>query len=383
MIKQYLLIAFSVLFSFSANSIDKKGVYSQTYGNFDDAVGNYLIVNNNSAKVEVLGFKHDAEQAKYVNRDHVGYYIGMYGPQNQLILKPKDISYAKDGFFVLDKENLDDIKLGMFVSTISKDRFFGRVIAINQSKGFVTISGWYKKNENSIESMPDENLSLVVNSADKIWGQNTNVFINKNSTAKTATGYELGFFSDGSHGNPVWGFHAVNLSNIGAPFQQAFRATGKWSIGFYSSKDVSTGFVSTEPRDSGLKVLNNESYNWGGSVISLESNQKENNNAYLIRSIKGNNDAYSMKSDGTQSSEKFEVLKVGKTTILSSNGPSFVLCNNKYAISIFLPPQKTRGMIYEIKAASVGKVKIFYGKNIIELENGKETYSKFISDGND
>lgn len=48
----YIIIGF-----FISTDVTAKGIYSKTFGNYEHAVGDYLIVNNENAKVQVLGFK--------------------------------------------------------------------------------------------------------------------------------------------------------------------------------------------------------------------------------------------------------------------------------------------------------------------------------------
>lgn len=372
----YIIIGF-----FISTDVIAKGIYSKTFGNYEHAVCDYLIVNNENAKVQVLGFKKDSEQAMYQNRDHVGYYIGMYGPEDQLILREPEITYSHDGFYVHDIGYLDRIKLGMFVSTISEPRIYGRIVSINPSQKFVGINSWYEQGKNVNGIVPRNSVQLLINSADKIWGQNTNIFLTKNSSAKTATGYELGFFSDGTHGNPVWGFHAVNLSNLGQPFQQAFRATGRWVTGFYSSSDIDVAFSADEPKHSALHVTNNINKHWKGSVIDFSSHIDTLPESYLIKSSINDKIVYSVRTDGVQNSGKFEVLRIAKNTILSIDGPSYIICNNRYTINLFLPKKNLRGVIYEVKANSEGVVRVNYDSSSIVLSRNERSYVKFINDG--
>ncbi|KHT36735.1 hypothetical protein [Pectobacterium carotovorum] len=373
---------FIIINCLGMDSSQAQGKYADTFGNFDTATGDYLIVNNDDGKVEVSGFKDDSEQADYVNRDHVGYYIGMYGPQNQIITKQGEVSFSKNGFYIPNEYDLSAIRLGMFVTTVTKDKYYGRVMAIDKNKRFITVSGWYKSKDKRSMQVPNNGDSLVVNSADKIWGQNTNIFISRKSTAKTATGYELGIFSDGSQGNPIWGFHAVNLSNNGAPYQQAFRATGNWNVGYYSSDDIDYGVFMDEPKRAAMVVTNNKSERWAGTVVSLIS-KFDNDNSYLIRSYARERLKYYMRADGTQSEQKLELLRIAKNTILSADGPSIVICKNKYPIFVFLPNKNERGKIIEIKATSKGDVNIFNNKKKIILNKKNKSYVKIINDGDE
>lgn len=351
-----------------------------TYGSSNNAAGNSLLVNNPEAKVEILGFKKDNEQSKYFNKDHVGYYIGMYGPQNQIMTKSDEAQFDKNSLILPKSYNLDDVKVGMFIQTMSKTRFSGRITKIDKNFNRILVSGWFKIGDDSAGQVPDAGSRVVMNAADKIWGQNTNVYISKSSTAKTATGYELGLISDGTHRNPVWGFHAANLSNMGSAFQQAFRATGNWNIGLYTSNKINTGVMVDEPKSYGFVINKLHDNAWKGAALLMNT---ANSNSFLLKSQDGDKTNFYIKSDGMKSNNIQEVLKVAKSTTLSINGPSIILCKNKKSIEIRLPLSNKRGLIYEIKSVYGSSVSIIYSDHLVTLDENSGTYVKMINDGDE
>ncbi|QQN33232.1 hypothetical protein JHW33_12160 [Rahnella aceris] len=377
--RMFLLIIFPF---FSISQEMRHELHVDTFGNFSNAAGQSLIINNKDALTQVSGYKNDKGQAKYLNRDHVGLYIGMYGPTEQIITAADEVSYSKNGFFLPIKYPLSKIKNGMFVTTSPK-RYSAKIISVDYDKRFVVVSGWYANGNVSSDQIPDFGSTLIINSADKIWGQNTNVFVSKNSSAKTATGYELGMISDGSHDTPIWGFHAVNISNVGLPFDQAFRATGRWVTAFYSGPKIDNAFFADEPVHAALNVINNNNKNWSGTAVSIDSIYA-NKKSYIIKSTQNGVNKFYLKSDGTKSNNRLEVFKTAKSVSLSKYGPSIILCKNLKDIKITLPhDEDMRGISFEIKSINGAKVTVDGLRRIVVLNSQNGTYAKFIHDGDE
>ncbi len=358
-------------------------IKAHTYGNFDTAAGQSLIVNKDSAKTEVSGYRDDSEQAKYINRDHVGLYIGMYSPESQIKTGFGEITYSQNGFILPTRYDLLKVKVGMFVSANAIKRFSAKIISIDEKNRFIGVSGWFANNDISRGQIPTQGTPIIINAADKIWGQNTNVFINKTSSARTATGYELGLISDGSHNVPIWGYHAANLSGIGRPFDQAFRATGQWETGYYSSSEINTALMADEPKSYAIRVVNAKNERWNGTALFLDSNFN-NSSSYIIKSAVHGATNFYVKSDGTMSNTRLEILKVTKSIALDRHGPSVILCENVVGIDVSLPSgDDLNGIVYEIKALATGDVAVRGSKdgNDILLNKVNGTYIKLIYDG--
>ncbi|HBE9080906.1 hypothetical protein [Serratia fonticola] len=370
-------ILFTIYF-FSYPPARGEEINKYTFGSLNTAAGKVLVVNNSDGRAEILGFKNDSEQSKYANKDHVGFYIGMYGPSDQIITEEGDAKFYTNGFSLSDKYGFSQIKLGMFVVTNSKSKYSGRIISINKSNGFITVSGWYKNGDAEYGQIPEQGSRLVINAADKIWGQNTNVFISRKSSAKTATGYELGIISDGSHGNPIWGFHAANLSNVASPYQQAFRVTGSWDIGLYTSSRTGTGIWVDSPIKNGIVVNDVDSNRWKGSALLLNSDSSD---SVIIKSTSKTKTKFYIKSNGMKSNNIQEILRVARDTNISLYGPSIILCKNKFDISLNLPPFNERGVIFEVRSVLGGKVIIRTKSGNFTVSALTGSYAKIINDG--
>ncbi|CPR13628.1 hypothetical protein [Brenneria goodwinii] len=379
-IRLLFVLYFIPFLSFSQDTDRDNKVYrSDTFGNFSDAAGKALIVNSENDKVQVSGYKIDSDMSRYVNRDHVGFYISMRGPQDQIITKGGQVKYEMNGFYYNDFYEINKIKRNMFVSTRTVPKFSARITDIDYKKKFIRVSGWFADGNSSMGQIPPQGAVSIINAADKIWGQNTNVYIDKKSTAKTATGYELGVISDGSHGYPIWGFHAVNISNAGEPFSQAFRATGKWNVGYFSSSDVTNSFVAQEPKGAGIVIVNDKNESWAGGGLRLSS-MYENKKAYLVSSDINNKKIFYIKPDGTHNIDRHLILKTAKTTSLNPYGPSVVICNNRKPITLYLPNiPNLDGLSIEIKAINSGNVTVKSTDDNFTIQKNTGTYIKLIN----
>ncbi|WP_413738010.1 hypothetical protein ACL2XP_07375 [Sodalis sp. RH21] len=351
----------------------------KTYGNFNSAAGQALLVNDSSAKAEISGFRNDSAMSAYTNKDHVGYYISMHGPTDQLKTQAINTKYTSDGLYSPNIKPNANIAVGMFITTAHSPPFSARITSLDFQKKYIGVSGWYQVGNEKKGQVPENGYSAIINAADKIWGQNTNIYIDKTSSAKTATGYELGILADGSQAKPVWGFHAVNLRSANRPFDQAFRATGAWVNGYFASNQITNSFIADEPRNSALLVKNTRDAKWNGTVVTLDSNN-DNSNSFLLKSNIGNKNIFYIKSNGTRSSQREEVLNITESTTLDINGPSVIICNNVTPIKITLPDiSKHDGIIYEIKSAEENNISVNGQGTTYSLDVKKGTYIKLIS----
>ena len=216
-----------------------------TFGNLERAAGSSLIVNHPTARPEISSYSSDAEMANYVNRDHVGYYMGMFGPQGQVVTGASTTYTATT---ITSSEIVsgasDKIKLGMFIKTKHSPTYSGRIIDVNFNSHTITVSGWYREGNTSAGQVPANGTGATINCADKLWGQNTNIYLRRGTEAATATGYELGIIADAQPGT-VWGFNPVNLSTYS--LDRAFYASGKWDNGIYFGADVINGMRHISP----------------------------------------------------------------------------------------------------------------------------------------
>lgn len=352
--------------------------HSETWGNRERAVGRSLIVNNPNGRVQVSGFSNPSQYAAYINSDHVGYYIGMYGPKNQTLTTAASTTYTSDSLTAPEIVESNDIRLGMFVKTKHSTPYKGKIIGVDYDSNTITVDGWYAQGDTSSGQVPDSGKAALINAADKMWGQNTVVFLEPDSTAVTATGYELGFQLDTAPGNPVWGYHAVNYSDT-YYLNNAFRATGRWNIAFYATSQALVGLQHDvgEGNQTAVLVSNLTDQNWTGSAVNLNTNfRKATSNLVQIRS--GGVTHFSIDSRGVRNVQRESVAVVSSGTTITGLSPSIILFNSTTDIIITLSASNAvAGQLFEFRNVGSGTVKI---NNSTTLTNGQ--YAKFVFDGN-
>jgi hypothetical protein len=117
----------------------------------------------------------------------------------------------------------------------------GFVSDIDVANNTIKVDAWYQNNgvQPAPTGTPANGKGGVVNPNTKIWGQNTNVFINDISPARGAVGYEMGIFDDrtGTNLGSVYGFNCVNLGSRKLTYgfiQNNAPGKGNYEIGYYS-----------------------------------------------------------------------------------------------------------------------------------------------------
>jgi hypothetical protein len=352
----------------------------KTYGNFERASGQSLIVNNETGRVQVSGYSSDSEVALYQNRDHVGQYIGMYGPRNQVLTTAGSTTYTETTVSAPEITTGANIQIGMFVDTGHSPKYSGKVTNINFGTNTLAVSGWFQVGNTSAGQVPANGFSARINPADKIWGQNTNVYIDNNSTAKTATGYELGLFSNGTHNIPMWGYHAVNLSNVGAKFDKAFYATGQWKVGYEATSAVDIGLFHNKPPTAGVNCENLDDAAWAGAVVRLNTSHLSTGN--LLNIVSGGATQWSVNSRGHRSTQREALLVVAANANLSLTGASIVAGTNSTNITINLPEGAVAGHVIEVRKFGAGDITINYlSVTRATLNSTNGVYTKLVFDG--
>jgi hypothetical protein len=351
-----------------------------TYGNFERASGNTIIVNNDSGRAQVSGYATDAGVATYTNRDHVGQYIGMYGPKNQLLTTAASTTYTTTSVSAPEITTGANIKIGMFIDTGHSPKYSGKITSISFAANTLTVSGWFQVGNTSAGQLPANGFSARINPASKIWGQNTNVFIDNNSTVKTATGYELGLFSNGTHNVPIWGYHAVNLSNVGAKFDKAFYASGQWKVGYEATDDVNIGLFQNAPQTAVVNCDNLSNDSWVGSVVRLNTNYRSTGK--ILDIVSGGVSNWSVSSSGRRSTQRESFTLVSDNTSLSLTNASIVAGTNSTNITINLPEGAEAGHVIEVRKFSAGDITVNYlGNTRATLNTTNGVYTKLVFDG--
>ncbi|WP_142375799.1 hypothetical protein [Klebsiella quasipneumoniae] len=351
--------------------------HSETWGNKERAVGRSLIINNPDGRVQVSGFSSPAQYATYINSDHVGYYIGMYGPKNQTLTTSGSSTYTSDSLTAPEIVESNDIRVGMFVKTKHSTPYKGKILSVDYDSNTVTVDGWYAQGNTSAGQIPDSGRSALINAADKMWGQNTVIFLEPDSSAVTATGYEMGFQLDTAPGNPVWGFHVVNYSGD-YYLNHGYRVTGKFNTGFYIGSSVTDGIqkdVTSAAAGSAILVSDLTDSNWTGSVINLNTNYRKST-SHLAQIRTGGVTHFSIDSRGVRSAQRESVAVISAGTTVTGLSPSILLCNSGSDITVTLSASNAvAGQVFEFRNNGVGSVAV----SGITLTTGQ--YAKFVFDG--
>lgn len=350
-----------------------------TWGNFERAGGRSLIVNNPTGRTQISGFSSPYQYASYANSDHVGYYIGMYGPQNQISTTAASTTYTVNTMTAPEIVEGADILVGMFISTRHSPRYKAKITGIDFDTHTITVDGWYEAGNATTGQIPANGYQAWINAADKVWAQNSVVFLNDKSTAVTATGYELGFSVSVTPGNPVWGFHAVNYDSY--QLNQAFRATGNWGVAYYAGERVTQGVtheVNSNYKPGSKTVQTNDIVDsgWTGATVSLNTNYRKAASR-LAEVITGGAVHFSIDSRGVRSSQRESVAVVSSSLTLNGLSPSVILCTNTSAIDVTLSASNAPpGQVIEIRATNAD---VNVGGVVLSSTNGR--YGRFIYDG--
>lgn len=352
--------------------------HSETWGNRERAVGRSLIVNNPDGRVQVSGFSSPSQYASYINSDHVGYYIGMYGPKNQTLTTATSTTYTSDSLTAPEIVESNDIRLGMFVKTKHSTPYKGKIIGVDYDSNTITVDGWYAQGNTASGQVPGSETAALINAADKMWGQNTVVFLEPDSTAVTATGYELGFQLDTAPGNPVWGYHVVNYSDT-YYLNHGYRVTGKWNTGIYIGASVLDGIqrdVTSASTGGALLVSDLTDSGWTGAAVNLNTNfRKATSSLAQIRS--GGVTHFSIDSRGVRNVQRESVAVVSSGTTITGLSPSIILLNSATDIIITISASNAvAGQLFEFRNVGSGTVTI---NTSTTLTNGQ--YAKFVFDG--
>ncbi|QQN35700.1 hypothetical protein JHW33_03375 [Rahnella aceris] len=325
--------------------------YHATRGNAERAAGRAKIINNPNGRVQVSKFSDPSQYATYVNSDHVGEYRSMYAPRNFVSTIAASTTYTVNSMSSPEIIAGANIQVGDFVNTTHAPRYKAKILEINFSTNTVTVDGWYAAGNQASGQIPVNGFSANINKADKIWGENTVVYLDQ--FGLTATGYELGFLVSVQQGTPVWGFHAVNYSTT-YTLDQAFRATGLWLTGYYVGPGVLRGLrheVGSNDYTT-IRTENTTADNWTGSVIDLQTSFPKST-SHLVKITQGAVTLFSIDSRGQRSTQRESYGVVSASTTLTGLSASEISCINATADTITLTLSSTScvtGQKFNIRA---------------------------------
>ena len=352
--------------------------HSSTFGNFERAAGKSLVVNDDSDRAQISGYSSDSEMATYINADHVGYYIGMHGPKNQVTTVNATTTYSSTTLTSpeITQANVDSgkIKAGMFIKTKHTPRYSGRILAVDVGTNTLTMSGWWAEGNTAAGQTPSNGTGAVINAADKIWGQNTNLYIESASSVRTATGYELGMLADTQPANPMWGFHVVNLTGSAYEFNRAYYASGKWTDALHATPDITYGLHHIKPAGAAVYFENIDDTNYAGYGL-LFNNTYPASPSNLLGVLNGGLKVWGIDGNGHRSSQRESAVVVSASANITPVTNSIILCINSSAITLTPSGTFSAGHIFEIRSASSGTVT--FGSTTLASDG----YGRFVHDG--
>lgn len=356
---------------------------AETWGNRERAAGWSLMVNNEDGRPAVSGFSSDNAMAYYVNFDQVALFVSMRGSRKFFYTTAANTTYTEFTVTAPEITSEQEVKPGMLISTSHSPRFKGRVMAVDFDTNTIAVSRWVAEGNGADGQIPASGVRALINGADKLWAGNFNLFIDANSPAKTACGLEIDIISDGTHGNPVEGYTAVNANNLGNPFNYGFRAIGNWLYTVYADAKQNVGLLHVEPPTSAVRVDNLTSSAWAGSTVLLNTNYRQAT-SYLAKITTGAVTWFTIDSRGQRSAQIEAYGVVSSDTTISGLSPSIISCTNATTtpITLSLTTSSMRpGQAFEIRARGgvVSLTGIVGGT--ITLNTAEKPYCRFHYDG--
>ncbi|VTN41519.1 hypothetical protein [Raoultella ornithinolytica] len=356
---------------------------AETWGNRERAAGWSLMVNNEDGRPAVSGFASDNAMAYYVNFDQVALFVSMRGSRKFFYTTAANTTYTEFTVTAPEITSEQEVKPGMLISTSHSPRFKGRVMAVDFDTNTIAVSRWVAEGNGADGQIPASGVRALINGADKLWAGNFNLFIDANSPAKTACGLEIDIISDGTHGNPVEGYTAVNANNLGNPFNYGFRAIGNWLYTVYADAKQNVGLLHVEPPTSAVRVDNLTSSAWVGSAVLLNTNYRQAT-SYLAKITTGAVTWFSIDSRGQRSAQIEAYGVVSSDATISGLSPSIISCTNATTtpITLSLTTSSMRpGQAFEIRArgGAVSLTGIVGGT--ITLNTAEKPYCRFHYDG--
>lgn len=185
----------------------------KTYGTYNNATVMNIVGNSELAIPKVIGT--DSEGCRrYMNRDSVGLYLENTGIG--LLVYVKDgMTYTNNSAIFPSTYDMTKVKKGMILDVNRENYPNVYVGIINEVNGNIAtlVDGWWCENERyeTYKGTPQNGMSLMSYSATKIWGQNTNIFLENETVG--GTGIEYGIFNNTQYKDDVGGVDIVNFTN--------------------------------------------------------------------------------------------------------------------------------------------------------------------------
>jgi len=197
----------------------------------------------------ILGLIRPEDLSAYLDRDTVAAFASNRAPA--LVAQINSATYTGTSVILgtpMDANQVKRMRIGMIVDTQHSTKYSGFVTGWAADGSSINVSGWYLGDGiagGGTAVTPPDGPGVYVNPFTKAWAHNANVFLENDSHADDATGFELGVFNNKAPYNPAtqsprtWGYDCVNLgSHIG---ETAFIQRGTFFNGFESR--AATGYA--------------------------------------------------------------------------------------------------------------------------------------------
>ncbi len=214
------------------------------YGTYDTAA---VVTISNIARADeraagVMGVSTPSKLTTYSDRDSVSLYIDNSGWAAAATIPATGTTYTATSVSFAGNIDLSYVEIGMLIDTQHTLKYFGIINSIDYVNKSIYVDAWWlDKSSPATSGTPASGVGAICNPSTKIWGQNTNVFLDNASLANYATGYEMGVVDNrtGSTGF-TWGFDCVSLGSRAGTV--AYIQRGSFLSGFYSDENCITNF---------------------------------------------------------------------------------------------------------------------------------------------
>lgn len=304
-------------------------IVGKTEGIYDAGAVVGIIGNRESdAKIQVCGFANSSEASKYPDRDSVGLYVSNTGANPTL-----DVATATYGSNYVDVVgDLSGIKSGMVIDTKHTPNAFSSIVDRVEGNRVYVRDGWYEQivGGSTTPSTPTNGIGLKINQVTKIWGRNTNVFLDDTTTTKKAVAEEIGLFdSRVGTDSQMWGVDVVN----------------------FSTKKAEYGYIARS-NPIGYKVA----YRAEKSDIAYQNQSDTDNQAKLLSSLFNGIEEYYMTVTGEQSKLKLKIKSYGDGILQQGDSNCSLIITNKTiteTFNIISPVNKNGSFLYVCNEGAV------------------------------
>ena len=187
----------------------------KTYGRYEQGTVVSIMANADNPKPEILGTDTKG-LASYTNRDSCALYVANSGQQPPLTIPANQVIYHANDCVIPSSINMSQFEIGMILDTVGdvNDNWYVGIIKEINGTTLTLEDGWYQVRNDGhtpTKGVPGNNLALNVNTNNKIWNVNSNMFIHEGCPA--GTNMELGVLCDTANINDVGGIDLINMGS--------------------------------------------------------------------------------------------------------------------------------------------------------------------------